>query len=71
MSSLSSSWNNGIYIKHWEEYCLPYFVGWIVFLETLFNELDLKPDDVFLLKKLLDIFVRTWTNRYGHRLHRI
>ena len=39
------------------------FVGWIVFLETLFNELDLKPDDGFLLKKMPDIFVKT-----GHGL---
>jgi hypothetical protein len=39
------------------------FVGWIVFLETLFTELDLKPDDGFLLKKMPDIFVKT-----GHGL---
>ena len=35
----------------------------MVFLETLFNELDLKPDDGFLLKKMPDIFVKT-----GHGL---
>ena len=35
------------------------FVGWILFLETLFNELDLKPDDGFLLKKMPTIFVKT------------
>ena len=39
------------------------FVGWIVFLETLFDELDLKPDDGFLLKKMPNIFVKT-----GHGL---
>ena len=44
------------------------FVGWIVFLETLFNELDLKSDDGFLLKKMPNISVKTG---HGHRLHRI
>ena len=39
------------------------FVGWAVFLETLFNQLDLKPNDGYLLKKMPDIFVRT-----GHGL---
>ena len=39
------------------------FVGWIVFLEILFNELDLKPDDGFLLKKMPNVFVKT-----GHGL---
>ncbi|XP_057292377.1 uncharacterized protein LOC130620063 [Hydractinia symbiolongicarpus] len=39
------------------------FVGWLVFLETIFSQLDLKPDDGFLLKKMPDIFVRT-----GHGL---
>ena len=36
-----------------------FFVGWIVFIETFFNELDLKPDDGFLLRKMPNIFVKT------------
>ena len=39
------------------------FVGWVVFLETIFNEIDLKPEDGFLIKKMPDIFVKT-----GHGL---
>ena len=39
------------------------FVGWIVFLETIFQEIDLKPTNGFLLKKMPEIFVKT-----GHGL---
>ena len=39
------------------------FVGWIVFLETIFICINLKPEAGFLLKKMPDIFVKT-----GHRL---
>ena len=39
------------------------FVGWIVFLETIFTHIDLKPEAGFLLKKITDIFVKT-----GHGL---
>ena len=35
------------------------FVAWIVFLETIFNCIDLKPKAGFLLKKMPDIFVKT------------
>ena len=35
------------------------FVGWVVFLETCFSELDLKPVDGFLISKMPDIFVKT------------
>lgn len=39
------------------------FVGWIVFLETIFTCLNRKPEAEFLLKKMPDIFVKT-----GHGL---
>lgn len=39
------------------------FVGWIVFLKTIFTCLNLKPEAEFLLKKMPDIFVKT-----GHGL---
>ena len=39
------------------------FVAWIVFLETLFDEVDLHPDDGYLLKRMPEIFVKT-----GHGL---
>ena len=39
------------------------FVGWVLFLETLFNDLNLKPEEGFLLKKMPDIFIKT-----GHGL---
>ena len=32
------------------------FVGWIVFLETIFTYINLKPEAGFLLKKMPDIF---------------
>ena len=35
------------------------FVGWIVFLETIFIHINLKPEAGFLLKKMPDIFVKT------------
>ena len=35
------------------------FVAWIVFLETLFDEVDLHPDDEYLLKRMPEIFVKT------------
>ena len=38
-------------------------VGWIVFLETVFTHINLKPEAGFLLKKMPDIFVKT-----GHGL---
>ena len=39
------------------------FVGWIVFLGTIFTCINLKPEAGFLLKKMPDIFVKT-----GHGL---
>ena len=39
------------------------FVGWIVFLETIFTHINLKPEAGFLLKKMPDSFVET-----GHGL---
>ena len=39
------------------------FVGWIIFLETIFTHINLKPEDGFLLKKMPDIFIKT-----GHGL---
>lgn len=39
------------------------FVGWILFLETFFTCINLKPEAGFLLKKTPDIFVKT-----GHGL---
>ena len=40
------------------------FEGWVIFLATLFNELELKPDEGFLIKKMPKIFVATgaWFN---------
>ena len=35
------------------------FVGWAVFFETLFSQLNLKPSKGYLLKKMPDIFVKT------------
>ena len=34
-------------------------VGWVIFLATLFNEIDLKPSSGYLLKKMPKIFVET------------
>ena len=34
-------------------------VAWIVFLETIFTHINLKPETGFLLKKMPDIFVKT------------
>ena len=39
------------------------FVGWIVFLETIFTYINPMPEAGFLLKKMPDIFVKT-----GHGL---
>ena len=46
-------------------------VGWIVFLETIFTHINLKPEAGFLLKKMPDIFVKNWpwTHRHDHRLN--
>ena len=39
------------------------FVGWIIFLETIFTHINLKHEAGFLLTKMPDIFVKT-----GHGL---
>ena len=39
------------------------FIGGVIFLVTLFNEIDLKPPSVFLLQKMPHILVET-----GHGL---
>ena len=39
------------------------FIGWVIFLATLFNEIDLKPSPGYLLKKMPKMFVET-----GHGL---
>ena len=39
------------------------FVAWIVFLETPFDEVDLHPDDGYLLKTMPEIFVKTGHGR--------
>ena len=39
------------------------FCGWVIFLATLFNEIDLKPPSGYILKKMPKIFVET-----GHGL---
>ena len=39
------------------------FVGWVIFLSTIFNEIDLKPASGFLLKKMPKSFIET-----GHGL---
>ena len=39
------------------------FIGWVIFLATIFNEIDLKPPSGFMLQKMPDIFVKT-----GHGL---
>ena len=39
------------------------FTGWIIFLATLFQKLDIQPDSGFLLQKMPEIFVKT-----GHGL---
>ena len=36
-------------------YCI--FVEWVIFLETLFSQLNLKPSEGYLLKRMPDIFV--------------
>ena len=35
------------------------FIGWVIFLSTLFNKIDLKPSGGYLLKTMPDIFVKT------------
>ena len=42
------------------------FIGWAVFLETLFAQLNLKPPNGFLIQKMPDIFIKT-----GHGLTEI
>ena len=39
------------------------FIGWIIFLSTIFNEIDLKPASGFLFKKMPKSFIET-----GHGL---
>ena len=39
------------------------FIGWVIFLATIFNEIDLKPASGFLLKKMPKSFIET-----GHGL---
>ncbi|XP_057292615.1 uncharacterized protein LOC130621337 [Hydractinia symbiolongicarpus] len=39
------------------------FIGWVIFLSTLFSQINLKPPSGFLLQKMPDIFVKT-----GHGL---
>ena len=34
------------------------FIGWVTFLETIFNDIDLKPTSGFLLKKMAKSFYR-------------
>ena len=33
--------------------------GWVVFLATIFNQLDQRPDQLFMQKKMPEIFIRT------------
>ena len=35
------------------------FTGWVVFLSTMFNRLDMVPDHGFLLHKMPDVFINT------------
>ena len=35
------------------------FIGWVIFLATVFNVIDLKPSSGYLLKKMPKIFVET------------
>ena len=35
------------------------FTGWIIFLATLFQKLDIQPDSGFLLQEMPEIFVKT------------
>ena len=39
------------------------FVAWIVLLEKPFDEVDLYPDDGYLLKRMPEIFVKTGHGR--------
>ena len=39
------------------------FIGWVIFLVTIFNEIDLKPASGFLMKKMPKSFIET-----GHGL---
>ena len=43
-----------------------FFVGWAIFLETLFSKLDLKPYEGYLIKNMPEIFIKT-----GHGLTNI
>ena len=43
-----------LYVRH----CLLYLFGWVVFLETSFSQLNLKPSEGYLLKEMRDIFVK-------------
>ena len=35
------------------------FIGWVIFLATIFNEIDLKPASGFLLKNCQKVFIET------------
>ena len=52
------------YIIRWCETTMQIiFIGWTVFLSTLFNSLDLHPGNSYLLKMMPEIFIKT-----GHGL---
>ena len=42
------------------------FVGWTVFLETLFDELDMKPSECYLLKNNARYICKNRPWNYGH-----
>ena len=35
------------------------FFAWTVFMEAVFSYLNLKPDDIFLLHSMLEVFIKT------------
>ena len=57
-------------LKVGESTVQPTFVAWIVFLETIFNCIDLKPEAGFLLKNARHFHKDwPWTHRHDHRLY--
>ena len=58
MLTFTKFWCYVFYVRPWEKHCLLYLFGWVVFLETSFSQLNLKPSEGYLLKEMRDIFVK-------------
>ena len=51
MSAFTKFWYYVFYVRPWEKHCSCIFFGWVVFLETLFCQLNLKTSEGYLFIK--------------------